>query len=195
MIAAYTFPDWLTIVGFPLALLGIFLGLAQLVSANSNAAASKIAAEAAQDAAEAARSAIEKTQRNLADNHLLMLLLQIENLISELGYVATLASGPDAGDGTSRRLLDDRGRQLLDEWIGVGSQLQTFLDHDHEDEKDLIDALGASALVAGAAKGRLGDFTFDEATEELRKLTISVEIGCAKVLGKMRAFVREGPAR
>lgn len=194
--AAYTLPDWLAIFGFPLALLGIAVGIAQLQSTSNNASASKAAAESAREAALAAQKSIEQTERNLAENHLLMLLLQLEGLIKELGATAAVARSITTGDAAAFALIADCGRQVLDEWIRAASQLQMFLDSAVAEEASLIDTLDASATVAGQAKDQLlQGGSFDDASKELREMTTLVEIGCAKVLGKMRAFLREGPSQ
>jgi hypothetical protein len=113
-----------------------------------------------------------------------------------LGGAAAIARTIEQSDDAALALMGDKGREFLDEWIRTGSQLQTFLDTSQDDEISLIETLDASALVAGTAKDQLlHGGTFDEATKELREMTTLIEMGCAKVLGRMRAFLREGPSK
>jgi hypothetical protein len=158
----WTFVEWLTVIGFPLVLLGI-------------------AARGAQTAAVAAQTAVERTERRLADNHLLLLIPQLGLYRRELDL---------AVDGPDRR----ETLRLLGEWPTLASELQGILERiDRETHKKLIRDLARSTTLTGKAKDAIiaRREELEPATRAARSLVHAVSAESSKIVGTMKAYVED----
>jgi hypothetical protein len=170
----WTLPDWLTVVGFPLAISAFAVGWQQLREAKRQSVAAAVAAQAA-------KTAIERTERHLADNHLLILVPELQLL---------------------RRDLDDAilgGRQqetirYLGDWLSVASDVQAILQRRGASApQQLIDDLQRSAKLTGDAKDNLisREQTPEEATRAVRPLITEICASSMRIIGEMKAFARD----
>jgi hypothetical protein len=195
--AAWSFIDWLAVVGFPLTWLGIYLAWRHIgeiktaadaslaaaesaksasASADAGANAARTAAEEARDAAKAAREAIARTEEKLADQNLLMLIAQIQSVINDL----------------DRMRDEDDLLRCASEWIDAAGQLEGILNVDGRHDELLV-LLAPSITTAGRLKNAIIERTGDShmAAMPLRAELTQVRAASSRIMGHMRAFVRE----
>jgi hypothetical protein len=197
----WNLPEWLTVVGFPLVLVGLVLAGLQgrdtkRVAYDASTAAresrrasegsalaadsARASAESARVSADAARAAIERTERNLADNHMLILIPQLHALARDFDV---------AQEAQSREAI----LAVLSAWVGVASELLGLLEADDSEEAELMRRLDQSASRTSEAKNALiGDKAeIKMATTGLSATYSEVYFQSAKVIGRMRAFSRD----
>jgi hypothetical protein len=218
----WNLPEWLTVVGFPLVLVGLVLAGLQgrdtkrvaydastaaresrnaaersLTATNTSqeaaeagkrasegsalaADSARASAESARVSADAAREAIERTERNLADNHMLILIPQLHALARDFDV---------AQEAQSREAT----LAVLSAWVGIASELLGLLEADDSEEAELMRRLDQSASRTSEAKNALiGDKAeIKMATRGLSATYSEVYFQSAKVIGRMRAFSRD----
>jgi hypothetical protein len=165
--------DWFSIVGLPLALVGLWLSYQQVVSAKSEATAAK-------DMATATRDAIKRTEQHLADNHILLVVPELRQIGQDLDSAVDKADR----DGTIRALRA---------WLALSGDLEGLLERaDPGTFQPLIEQLRDSVIAAGAAKddliARAGEL--EPSTREARRMVTNVGAHAGKIVGGMRAFRR-----
>ena len=169
----WNLPEWLTVVGFPLAIAAFGIGWQQLREAKSQSVAAATAAQAAQ-------SAIERTERHLADNHLLLLIPQLQLLRRDLD---------DAILGAKRQ----ETIRYLGDWLVVASDVQAILQRRGSSApQELINNLQRSAKLTGDAKDNIIARKESPviATREVRPLITKICASSSRIIGEMKAFVR-----
>jgi hypothetical protein len=177
--SAWSLPDWLTIVGFPLVLLGLALGYSQLRETQRQSAAGALAAQAASTSADEARMAIERTEQHLADNHLLLLIPELQQLRTNLDLAV------DQGNR-------EETIRLLGSWLRVASDVQAILERQPSQRRALIKELEKSAKMTGQAKDELiaRQKNLEQATRDIRSLITSICASALRIVGEMKAFTR-----
>lgn len=129
----YNLAEWLTIVGFPLTLLGVLIAIGEARSSRTAASGARVSAEAAQEAA-------ERAERRIGDNQLLLMIPQMSIFRRELDLAV---DRPDRQE--TLRLLGD--------WPTLASELQGVLARlDAEVHTKLIGDLRRSVRLTGKAK-------------------------------------------
>jgi hypothetical protein len=107
-----TWVDWISVAGFPLALVGLFATWTQ--------------AKDATDAAKAAQLAISTTEKRLVLNQLMILIPELERTVDEL------TAGIEANDSAATR-------RQLDSWSGQVSRAKGMLFSNDPDAKSQQD--------------------------------------------------------
>jgi hypothetical protein len=188
----WSLPDWVSIIGLPLALIGLAVGLFQLRDAKRTALDAKTAADhardaaqagrdaaaTARDAAEAARASIQRTESHLADNHLLIYIPRLEQIVRELEIAVRSADV-------------ERTIAQLNEWRATAAQVRKLAEKQGGHD-DLVQKLQKAAGLVGAAKGDLVGRRrpADEATHYVREAINDACDGAAEVVGERMAFIR-----
>jgi hypothetical protein len=180
--ADWGLPDWLTVVGFPLAMVALWLGYLQLREARKQSSAAALAARGAETSADAARSAIERTEQHLADNHLLLAIPELQQVRTDLDVAVDKGEREDA-------------IRLLSAWLRVGSDVQAILERQQPGHSALIAELEQSTRMTGQAKDELiaRQKDLEPATRELRGLITSICASALRIVGEMKAFTRSNP--
>lgn len=190
----WSVPDWVSVVGLPLAGLGIVLGLFQLRDAKSTAGDAKAAADSgkvaaegartaadtARNAATAARESIQATEGHLADNHLLLLIPRLDQIHRSL-EAAVMAEDTD------------RVVETLNEWRIVAAHVRQLAQRQGGHE-NLVDKLQSASGQVHAAKEPLitRAVSPDEATGQVRKAIDDASTEAATLIGERMAFIRKG---
>jgi hypothetical protein len=148
-------------------------------TASAGAQAAQAAAEQARDAARAAREAIARTEEKLADQNLLMLIAQLQNVINDL----------------DRLKKEDDLLRVASEWIDAAGQLEGILRVDGR-HAELLKLLPPSITRAGQLKNVIIERKEDPhmAAMPLRAELTEVRAASSRIMGHMRAFVREEQA-
>ena len=120
--------EWLGVIGFPLALLGLWLTWRQ--------------AKKATDAANAARVAIGRTQKQLVANQLLVLVPQLRWISTEID-----AAIEDNNAGLAKRHMDN--------WRWQAGNVHGMLTGNSGEDDDLLRDIQAAVSLAAAASGSL----------------------------------------
>lgn len=127
--SGWELPDWVSVIGFPLGIVAFGMAWWQLGRTKKSA--------------DAARDAVRDTQRQLADNHLLVLVPQ---LVQAQRDVQTAA---DRGD-------HEGCQRSLDEWRDVANNVKTLLRKKGE-RADLVDRLAEAVAFVVTARDALED--------------------------------------
>lgn len=173
--------QWATIIGVPLIVASIVIAAAQLrwqirgarseaQGAKNEAGEAKRSAGDAADEARNTRAAIERTELQLANNHLLFRVGEMERLRDRLDRAVADGAETDAS-------------QIFREWPAYASDLIAILKMQNSDEhKDAIKALEDSIGGASRAKDQIirGKVPLAEATQNGRELIDQV---CSAVIG------------
>jgi hypothetical protein len=177
--ADWGLPEWLTVVGFPLVVVALWLGYLQLREAQKQSSAAALAARGAGASADAAKTAIERTEQHLADNHLLLLIPELQQVRTDLDIAVDKGHREEA-------------LRLLSAWLRVASDVQAILERQRGGHSSLIAELEKSAKMTGRAKDELiaRQKDLEPATRELRGLITSICASALRIVGEMKAFTR-----
>jgi hypothetical protein len=126
---------WLTVIGFPLALGGLWLTWQQVRATQRQA--SRLAT-----AAEAANQAAERTARSLANNHILVLVPDLERMSADLIASVRDTDADGAIDGLQR-------------WRAIGIRVRGLLHARGDVPEELFTLIAKSLTAATTATGRL----------------------------------------
>ena len=122
----WSIPDWISVVGLPLALIGLYLAAIQLRKTTQ--------------AANAARDAVREAERHLADNHLLLLIPRLVQVARDL-------------QSSVERNQREPARTCLTDWREAAVQVRTLVER-QGGYGPLIERIDkAVALVASAEDG------------------------------------------
>jgi hypothetical protein len=184
----WTLPDWLSVVGFPTVILGLWLAFRQGTDAKAAADQSREAAVAARDAsaaarqnAQAAKEAIERTERRLSETHLLLAIPELDRVRTEL----------ESGVMNARRR--DVLRALGD-WGHTATDVLAILEHtDADRHRQLISDLERSAVITGQAKNDIiaKRTDLEPGTREAREIIGVVCASAGRIVSGMKTFLRE----
>lgn len=150
----------------------LFAG-AQLQIAASNASSAKTAAESAQ-------RAVERTERHLADNHLLLWVPRLEQVARNLD----LAAAADNRDVAMVHLM---------EWRETAGYVRTLVLKDAVDRPELVERLQTAVVLIHSAKDDLvGDAqsTTAEATRHVRSAISEACDRASEIVAERMAYTR-----
>jgi hypothetical protein len=125
----WTLADWFSVIGFPLGIVGFALAWVQL--------------RRTRGAANAAKSAVEATQRQLADNHLLLYIPQLAQALRDLEHAV------ERNDHAACRMH-------LDDWRDAANRIRTLVRLKNE-RTELQERLNEAIPFVVAAKEALED--------------------------------------
>lgn len=156
--------DVVSIVGFPLAIIGLYVALNQL--------------QRTQNAVEAAAEAQEKTERDSALRQLLVLLPSL----SEVEQALENAVSQNDVSGARRELAS---------WRLRGGEVHGMLAGRGDLPSGISDGLSKAIVQAGAAKQRLMDENVDlsAATERARTDISTATIALTELAARFKAYV------
>ncbi len=144
------------------------------------AVAADEAAKGAETTAQATKEAVERTEKRIADNHLLILIPQMSLYRRELDLAV---DRPDRQE--TLRLLGD--------WPTLASELQGILQRvDSVGHSKLIKDLERSTKLTGKAKDAIISKRdqLEPATSVARQLITEISASSSKIVGEMKAFTR-----
>lgn len=143
--------DWLSAVGVPLTLYGLWLAWRQARNASNYA--------------RAARDAVSHTEQHLRANQLLVLIPQLRWIAAEL----------DASiEADNARLA----KRHLDNWRWQASNIHGLLDMDEALERPLLQALQESVGLAHSAGGNLLNLSGDPVLKRCSRARLSIGRVC-----------------
>jgi hypothetical protein len=160
------FADLISIVGFPLAVVGLFLALRQL--------------DRTQNAVEAANDAAKRTERDSAVRQLLLLLPGLAEIEQALDNAISSSDHSVA-------------RRELASWRLRGGEVQGMLTGQSDLPDSLQEDLARAIVQAGAAKQRLLDETTDiaAATERAQSDISRSVIALTELAGRLKTYALE----
>jgi hypothetical protein len=120
--------DWVSVIGLPLTLLGLFLTWQQARNAST--------------AAQAAEKAVSRTERQIRASQILVLVPQLRSTVTELETAIEKGSSFFA-------------RRQLDSWRWQASNIHGILSQDSTAERRILKNLTRSVGLAAAAGGLL----------------------------------------
>jgi hypothetical protein len=212
-VSAWTFPDWLTLIGFPLVGVGLFLawrhateikktaeeagraatsGLEAAEAARDGSESSKAAAVAAKGGADAARVAAEQARDAAAAAREAISRtekkLSDQNLLMLIGQVQIVLGELD------RAQSGDDWDRVASEWIDVAGELDGMLKSGGS-HKDLLGLLEPSISAAGDLKNAIYEREEDPemAAIPLRNQLTLVRAAASRIMGHMRVSIQEEP--
>lgn len=134
--------EWFGVIGVLAAVIGVILTWFQARRAKTNAFEARDAASAAKVAAEAASAAVDRTQRQLRANQMLVLIPQLRWVASEL----------DAAIGSDDRAMT---RRHLDQWRWQAGHVNGLLKDETPTPRTILKSLQDSVGLATAATSTL----------------------------------------
>jgi len=126
-------PEWVSLVGFPLTLIGLYLAWLQIRSVKT--------------AADAARAAAERTEHHLADNHLLLLIPRLLQASRDLEHAVRLG---ERGAGFT----------FLGDWRELAVQVRTLVER-QGGRPGLRESIDRAIALIPPAEDALQDTTAD----------------------------------
>jgi hypothetical protein len=157
--ASLSLSDWATVVGFPVAIVAaVFAGLQLRVASQQS--------KAAETAPLASQRAVERTERHLADNHLLLWVPKLEQVARNL----EAAARSDRRDATMVHLT---------EWRETATHVRTLVERDG-DRPELIAKLQTAVAMILSAKDDLVADSSTPAAEATRHVRTAINEACDK---------------
>ena len=188
----WTIVDVVTVVGLPLALVALLAARVQLrdgkqaaEQARAIAADVKVVVQETRGVATATRDAVERTERHLADNHLLLLLPALVQLRRSIDSAVRL--------NQAEPLID-----YFSDWLEISSEGHEILVRRGTDDSGLHGRLEQTAKIVSKAKDAVVESEasmFDSTRRARSRISEDCSLASA-ILGRMKAYTatkEEGP--
>jgi hypothetical protein len=162
----WSLPDWFSVVGFPLAIIGFVVAWLQLRKTTG--------------AATAARDAIQRTEELLGERQLLILIPRMQAHGSAISSAASAAHR----EGVIRG---------LEQWRDAASQVRVLLEHrDPQRYAELIRKLQETSMLANIAGANVVERSADprEGTTQVRTEITSAGDRASEVIAEMLVVTR-----
>jgi hypothetical protein len=157
-------PELVTVLGLPVALVAAVLAAMQLKAAREAANTAGEKADGAKASADAARAAVERTEKHLADNHLLLWIPRLEQVARSLELAAV----------ANRR---DAAMVHLTEWRETATHVRALVTRDG-DRPDLVEKLQTAVALIISAKDDLVADKESTAAEATRHVRSAINEAC-----------------
>jgi hypothetical protein len=157
-------PDWFSVIGFPLTLLGLYVGWRELMRTK--------------DAAVAARDAVRDTQRQLADNHLLLVIPRLLQASRDLEHAV-------------RRPDLEAAQKEMAQWRELAVQVRTLAERKGGERIALIEKIDRAIALIPPAEEALNDGGADpyERTRHARDRIRDAVDEATRIVTERMAFV------